>query len=151
MKQLEVGNVTFSTLESEVKLEKMGTDFWELQLSVAPGELGAWVGLLLKKKEQVALIPGDPLQNYKMVYLGVDGPLLTRVSRAFGAREVMGERYHGDVPMPHTIDVYGLAQPDGGLIALALNRADRFPETRAEAFFGELARSLRRTDISWPQ
>lgn len=52
--------------------------------------------------------------------------------------------------MKHSIEVYRLNQPDGGIIALAFNQAHDFPATRAEAFFSAFAKSLQRTDLKRP-
>ncbi|HEY4102719.1 MAG TPA: hypothetical protein VGM44_02475 [Polyangiaceae bacterium] len=67
-----------------------------------------------------------------------------------GSARVEGDLDQGESPMKHSIEVYRLNQPDGGIIALAFNQAHDFPATRAEAFFSAFAKSLQRTDLKRP-
>lgn len=141
-----VGNVAFDAPSDGLTVEKIGQGCWEVRLDDPNAEFKtAWIRFVVKTKEQVASIPQDAMDYFKLTYLGVEGAPAGKVSRAFGDRTVEGELHRASQPAAQTSEVYRIDQPDGGVLAISLARADAFDAARADSLFTDVAKTIHLT------
>ncbi len=144
MKTYTVEGIAFEAPSDGVAVDSLGLNCWEVRLVGAdPRAMSAWVDLVVKSREQIASIPGDPMQNLKMVYLGADRPAEKRVERRFGAQTLAGDLHPSDLPVPSLLEIYRFDLPDGGVAGLSFARARSFDAAAAEAFHAQIASTLR--------
>ena len=146
MKTYTVGNVTFNAPADNITVEKIGLQCWEVRLADPGSEFKtAWIKFVVNNKEQVASIPQDVMQYYKLAFLGVENPTEKKVIRKFGAHAIEGDLHRATKPANQTMEVYRLNQPDGSVIVINFARADSFASATAESLFADVAASIHLT------